>query len=308
MVPVADTGSIYSWNDVNAILINGSNIFEAVGGNGIFRSTNNGTSWTAVNTGIALQNNISINSLANVGNNIFAGTDGGVYLTTNNGASWHPINTGLTDTSIWSLACNGSYIFAGTSNYNGIWKRALSEVICSAYFSLTADTNTPHHYIAINNAIGVHPIKYVWSWGDGTHDTIAYPSHIYSTAGNYTICLQITDSTGCTNTYCDSSYYLSKSPNSIITVDVVPQIITGINLKELSNSIKVYPNPAINSVTIETQQQSTIEILNIQGQTMLQQHLQQGKINIDISRLTKGVYILRLNNNDKTVVTKIVKE
>ena len=39
----------------------------------------------------------------------------------------------------------------------------------------------------------------------------------------------------------------------------------------------------------------------------LQQQLQQGKTDIDISGLAKGVYILRLCSNDKTEVAKIVK-
>ena len=83
----------------------------------------------------------------------------------------------------------------------------------------------------------------------------------------------------------------------------------GINETPANNNyIHVYPNPAFNSLILETQQPSTIEILNIQGQTILQQQIQQGKTDIDISGIAKGVYILRLNSNDKTEVIKIVKE
>jgi hypothetical protein len=179
---------------------------------------------------------------------------------------------------------------------------------CLAYFSLSPDTAIPHNYWAVNLSTGVPPISYLWSWGDGTFDTTAYPSHTYSTAGYYTICLQITDSTGCTCTYCDSSAYLTKTQNSVITVNVVPSIPSGINEKELSDRIKVYPNPATDNITIIAPQKSIIEILNIQGQTIIQQPLQQGKTDIDISSIAKGVYILRLYSNDKTEVTRIVKE
>ena len=85
--------------------------------------------------------------------------------------------------------------------------------------------------------------------------------------------------------------------------------LTGI--RELNNkesNIDVYPNPAINNLTIESLQKSTIEILNIQGQTIIRQQSQQSKTDIDISGLAKGVYILRLCSNDKTEVTRIVKE
>ena len=70
----------------------------------------------------------------------------------------------------------------------------------------------------------------------------------------------------------------------------------------------IYPNPAKNNLTIESQQKSTIEIFNIQGQTILQQSLQQGKTDIDISRLAIGIYILKLSNNEKIEETRFVKE
>jgi len=84
--------------------------------------------------------------------------------------------------------------------------------------------------------------------------------------------------------------------------------ITGLADLTYNNNIYIYPNPAINNITIETHQKSIMEIINIQGQTILQQQLQQGKTDIEISALAKGVYILRLCSNDKTAVTRIVKE
>jgi hypothetical protein len=87
------------------------------------------------------------------------------------------------------------------------------------------------------------------------------------------------------------------------------QLITSINsIDPISNQVNVFPNPAIDNLTIEIPQKSTIELLDIQGQTILQQTLQQGKTDIDISGLAKGIYILRLCSNDKTAVARIVKE
>jgi len=74
------------------------------------------------------------------------------------------------------------------------------------------------------------------------------------------------------------------------------------------NIFSVYPNPTNDDLTIETLQNSRIEILTIQGQTIIQQQIQQGKTNIDMSKLTKGVYIFKLNCNGKTEVTRFVKE
>jgi hypothetical protein len=74
------------------------------------------------------------------------------------------------------------------------------------------------------------------------------------------------------------------------------------------NIFHIYPNPATDHINVISTQNSQFEILNIQGQTIKRQLIQQGKTDIDISGLAKGVYILRLNSNDKMEVTKFVKE
>ena len=79
---------------------------------------------------------------------------------------------------------------------------------CSAAFIIQPDT-IPHTWIATNFALGISPITYTWDWDDGSPTSSGpTPSHIYSTPGYYNICLTITDSTGCTSTYCDSSTYI----------------------------------------------------------------------------------------------------
>ena len=119
-------GSAYS---LLSFAVSGTNLFAGTdGGGGVFISTNNGTSWTAVNTGLT---NTAVQSLAVSGTNLFAGTyGGGVFLSTNNGTSWTAVNSGLTDTWVRSLAVSGMNLFAGTSS-GGVWRRPLSEIITS---------------------------------------------------------------------------------------------------------------------------------------------------------------------------------
>ena len=158
------TNGPYGGN-INCIASDGTNIFAGTNGQGVFLSSNNGSSWTAVNNGLpgwspvysfaisgtnifagtydgvflsvnngtswtAINNGLTnhfVLSLAISGTNIFAGTNGGVFLTTNNGTSWTAVNNGLTNTIVLSLAISGSNIFAGTDG-GGVWKRALSEM------------------------------------------------------------------------------------------------------------------------------------------------------------------------------------
>ena len=179
---------------------------------------------------------------------------------------------------------------------------------CSANFTIAPDTTTPHHYLVTNNASGVQPLKYKWSWGDGTFDSIAYPSHTYSAAGNYTICLTITDSTGCTSTYCDSSYNLQKSLNTEIYVDVIPQVITGINVNEFNNQITIYPNPSHDKITLDCPEKSEIAILNIQGQLLKTIISTNNKTNIDVSTFPCGVYIVKMITEKGINENKFIKE
>ncbi len=107
-------------NTTKCFTVNGTNIFAGTT-DGVILSTNNGTNWTAVNTGLS---NKYIEALAVIGTNVFAGTDGGgVYRSTNNGTSWTAVNTGLTNNRVFALAVSGTNLFAGTSG-GGIFRSA----------------------------------------------------------------------------------------------------------------------------------------------------------------------------------------
>jgi photosystem II stability/assembly factor-like uncharacterized protein len=95
----------------NSFVVSGSDLLAGTS-SGIFRSTNNGESWTDSNSGLA---NVNAGSLASSVSNLFVGTYGnGVFRSTDNGASWTFTNTGVTNTGIQSLLVSGSNLFAGT--------------------------------------------------------------------------------------------------------------------------------------------------------------------------------------------------
>jgi photosystem II stability/assembly factor-like uncharacterized protein len=84
-------------------------------GSVLFLSTDNGSTWTEADSGLAGANT-RLTSLAVNGPNIFAGTNpGGVFLSTNNGTSWTTANSGMNNTKVLAVASNSSYIFAGTN-------------------------------------------------------------------------------------------------------------------------------------------------------------------------------------------------
>jgi len=154
---------------VLSLAVSDTNLFAGTYGGGVFRSTNNGTSWTQVVSGLT---NRDVRSLAvspdgNGTPKLFAAThSGGVFRSTDNGTSWTPTGlpntyvtsfavsgtnifagieggvllstdsgtnwtqTGLQDTYVTSFAVNGTDLFAGTAR-SEVWRRPLSEMIAS---------------------------------------------------------------------------------------------------------------------------------------------------------------------------------
>ena len=68
-------------------------------GGGVFKSTNGGGNWSAVNTGLTNTNVYALAIDPATPTTLYAGThDGGVFKSTNGGGNWSAVNTGLTDT------------------------------------------------------------------------------------------------------------------------------------------------------------------------------------------------------------------
>jgi photosystem II stability/assembly factor-like uncharacterized protein len=81
-------------------------------GSAVFRSSDQGESWTQVGDG--LQPGQPVSSFAAVGPKLFAAAPGGVFHSTDQGESWISVNEGLTDLRVRALAVVGEKLFAGT--------------------------------------------------------------------------------------------------------------------------------------------------------------------------------------------------
>ena len=74
------------YDNITSLFVSGNNLFAETETRGIFLSTNNGTSWTAVNNGLSMYN--SVVWITTIGNNLYAGFSADIFQSTNNGANW----------------------------------------------------------------------------------------------------------------------------------------------------------------------------------------------------------------------------
>lgn len=83
---------------------------------------------------------------------------------------------------------------------------------------------------------------------------------------------------------------------------------TSVNDIELSNSVDVFPNPARNSCTIKSESEIlTYQVVSVSGRLIFEKGVKANTVSVDLSNLTKGVYILRLTTEKGTVTKRIIK-
>ncbi|RPI12951.1 MAG: T9SS C-terminal target domain-containing protein [Ignavibacteriae bacterium] len=101
---------------ISSLLLYGNSLFAATT-DGIYVSSNNGTTWVLKNNGINTTNNTTY-CLITAGNKILCGSDSGVYVSSNNGDSWTRKNNGIPVGYARKinafLLYNGTNIYAGT--------------------------------------------------------------------------------------------------------------------------------------------------------------------------------------------------
>ncbi|MEI8202005.1 MAG: T9SS type A sorting domain-containing protein [Bacteroidota bacterium] len=96
----------------------------------------------------------------------------------------------------------------------------------------------------------------------------------------------------------------SDSSNFIVVTNM------GIDGFTNSNALKIYPNPVTNELTIEMNGNTKtldFEILNSLGEVVLKDRLL-NKVVIPVSNLSRGIYLIKLENGETFEFRKVIKE
>src|SRR5262249_9447794 len=103
---------------IYSLLATDAALYAGTFGGGVFRSTDQGRSWTQLNAGLT---NTYVHALAVMGTTLYAGTEDGVFRLANQVSSWMPSSLGFEHTDIESFAVLGTTLFAGTAG-GGVYR------------------------------------------------------------------------------------------------------------------------------------------------------------------------------------------
>ncbi len=269
-----------NWNTINTGLPSSLNAVAIVGttflagaNSGLYISTNSGANWTLTSVTDA------IGSFTSVGTNVFAGgsSGGGVFLSTNSGGTWAAINNGLTNLTVYSLATNSTYVFAGTTGY--VWKRLLTEVLPITY---TINTSSNPSIAGTTTGGG--------TYSSGNSVTIS------ATANNGFIFNNWTESG--TVVSANSTYTFTASANRNFIAQFSPTTSIQEQTKDL---VLIYPNPTTDLLTVSIDGEKTILITNTNGQTC--KSFKTYDKTVSLSGLPTGDYIVSVFNADNKLLT-----
>ncbi|MFN8239077.1 MAG: T9SS type A sorting domain-containing protein [Chitinophagales bacterium] len=216
-----------------------------------------------------------------------------VTLTASGASSyvWSPAGSGTTQ--VINPSATVTYTITGTTN--GCDKSATQTITVKPVPNVATLTQRND---TLFSSVTVAGASYKWYKNGTLVSTTAVPNYKITSTGNYTLTI--------TNNGCSST-------SAIFVVSRV----TGIrNSSSLINRIDLYPNPASQSLYIHIlsgrNMNVQIHVLDIGGKEVLMKDVQVMKgenyQSIDVSKYTKGMYLIQINDEEGSAVDKFLVE
>lgn len=292
-------------NYLNSVCFIGNNGWAVGNNNSIQHTTNGGAKWTSQSVGSGSYNFNSIYfvnaSIGYICGNDISNSIGCIFKTTNGGMNWTPQSTNSLDylNSIYfidanvgfAVGQNGSMLYTTNGGLN--W---FNKIICNPNLYSVCFVDSNNGYVVGDVGTILKTIDGGLNWLDETQST-------YNTYILKSVYFASLDTIFC------SGY------NSSLTGVIMRNITTSTSINENKtnefDNTKIYKSSP-NFLTIEMSEKTsstTIAIFNIGGQQIISQQATDAKTTLDISNLAKGVYIVKVaDDNGLFEIKKIVKE
>ena len=178
------------------------------------------------------------------------------------------------------------------------------------YTDSSSFSNEPGIVWIINNVPLAGIASYEWDFGDGNTSTEPFPTNIYELDGTYTVCVTMTDMTGCTGTTCitftvtpEGDFFPGGMPMTGFTLNVVSAIPNSINETAATANLTVFPNPVQEQSTLTwsgmPNERGTLEIIAMDGRKLFTTSIASiggtRTLELPTGDLASGVYLVRLS-------------
>lgn len=287
--------------DVHALATYNGTIYAGTWGLGVYKSTDNGTSWTQINKG--LEYALAVQSLTiNGSGEIYVGTaGGGIFRSIDGGENFTKLTCGYE--IIWALGTtsNGN-VYAGSYG-DGLYRSTNG----TTFEKLSL--NVPYIYSIVVDA---NDKIYVSSWSSGVYESSDNGSTWTSLGLSGTGVSSLMVSGSSENVYVgtkEGKVYINKASESVTGVEANENIPTEF---ELSQN---YPNPFNPTTKIQfalpESGNYSLRIYNVLGQEvarLVEGQLSAGvhEVDFNASRFASGMYIYKLTGNNVNLTKKMM--
>lgn len=144
----------------------------------------------------------------------------------------------------------------------------------------------------IFNNLSVNATAYNWDFGDGNSSTAPNPQHTFANNGTYSVTLNAQ------NAYCG---------NAISQTILIG--INGVQDRDTTGKVFVFPNPTNNVVFIKTNDNQTLvefELQTIQGISPMRGIVQPGS-SVNLEELPPGAYYLKIRQGNAKQIICVIK-
>ncbi len=255
--------------------------------------------WTCTSNNVPPVANFNLNSTTNC-STTYQFTD----ASTNSPTSWSwdfgDGNTSTQQNPIHTYSTPGTYTakLVSTNAYgNSTFSMPITVLGLLPLFNVpdTVNLGVP---LYITNATQGNAIAYLWDFGNGTTSNSNDATITFTDGGWTTVVLTAYDANGCE--YTSSKQIWVLSPNAI-------------NDREQVFNISVFPNPTKDMVSVNfqapTQTAGSVSLYNTLGEVIgtYAYRVNATTINIDMSRIAGGVYLLKLDGEKGATAIRVVK-
>jgi hypothetical protein len=276
---------------VRGFLANSTHVFAYTSTGGVYRSPLPGDAWTTVNTGLSSTNVIG---MVQRGTDLYANTIGaGIFISSNGGSSWSASNNGivsgdLNGENLWLMDGDLYYTAQGGGRYSSTDGGA----------TWTVWAGLPQFGLGLLEVKRFGPNLYMETrhFAGGLRDSLYQSTNEGGSWTNITGNLSAADLNGSgilENNGCVFIAYNLISPGQCIYRRCAS---TGVEERP-AEAVRVFPNPGADLVTVTVPPQvigSAYRLVDIAGAEVLRGRVGGAQVELDLSTLAAGTYVLRV--------------